>query len=203
MLVALAADSFPSEEMVPLFPDKPARSHRRPRQFPDIQLALLVLIQSFEFCFHKPHVPFLGDHPIFVSIHKGQQLFDLILSKRQFVLRLWYRYLLCCRRSQHAHSRNQHRGDHENQYLIRSPQHDLDCLLLFPDGVPARAAPLDQVCHTRANIPTSRIPQIYTRPAGARSRKKRMQTIEIIEVSVPPSKRLGMTVIQLQLPVRV
>ena len=59
------------------------------RQFFDIQLTALILIQSLELCFHKLHVLCLGYFAVLVGIHEKQQLLDLVLAKCQLIV--WVR----------------------------------------------------------------------------------------------------------------
>lgn len=73
---------------LPLLSGETACRQTRLCQFLDVQLTFFVLIQSFEFCFHKLHELLLGDHAVLVGIHKGQQLLDPVLTNQKFILRL-------------------------------------------------------------------------------------------------------------------
>ena len=67
---------------LPLLPDKAVCRHTRLHQFLDVQLSVFVLIQSFEFRFHKLHVLSLGDFARLVGFHNEEQFLDRSCAAR-------------------------------------------------------------------------------------------------------------------------
>ena len=83
---------------------------RRTNRLLIIQFAALRLVQSVELCGHKLHVLLPGHFPMPVCFHKQQQVFDVVFSKRQLVLRLGNRVLLCRSIAKHG-QRSKQNGD--------------------------------------------------------------------------------------------
>src|ERR1700680_2834458 len=132
-----SAGSLLAEWTIPCCPSKDSSTQRllsctsevaytqfRLRQFLDLQLPCLALIESFELRFHELHPLLLGDFAVLVGIHEEEQLLDLILCECQFILRLRNCCLLCDRSPQHDPGCDQHCNDHDEGYNVRSPQHD-------------------------------------------------------------------------------